>query len=422
MTVQQMALIALRGIRAHKLRASLTMLGLMVGVASVIVLSAFSGGVLGSVNAAIAPIANTITVTARVPPTPGGPPGQPLTDDDVAALASIPQVASITPTVTGATTGHAGQVAQAVLAETTTEKYLSANVIGTTANWLRTNNRALAGGGFFTDAHAGAGARVAVLGPAVATALFGPDPSAAIGQTVRIRHRTFRIIGLLKSYGLPTDASIVMPETAARTGVFGYGYGGDELSTISVMVTSTADVSIAEQEINRVLGHKHRISDPRFLDFQIQDIGSRLDVFKEVLQLLIRFIPLVAGISLLVGGIGVLSMMLTSVTDRTREIGIRKAIGASDSAVLVQFALEAIVVAGLGGLIGVAVGIGSVMTVSMAIPLLGPTGFLSTFSPTLGVSPVVVSFAVSLAIGLAAGGYPAWRAAQLNPIQALRYE
>jgi len=123
-----------------------------------------------------------------------------------------------------------------------------------------------------------------------------------------------------------------------------------------------------------------------------------------------------------VGGIGVLNIMLVSVTDRTREIGTRKAIGASDGAILSQFVLEAITLAGLGGLIGATIGVGLILLTKLLIPLLGASGFLSSFSPVLSAPPVVVAFTISLAIGLVAGGYPAWRAAQLNPIEALRYE
>jgi putative ABC transport system permease protein len=181
-------------------------------------------------------------------------------------------------------------------------------------------------------------------------------------------------------------------------------------------------VKAAEAQITQVLSTNHHITDPQYNDFQVQDLGTRVATFTSLITLITNFVPVIAAISLLVGGIGVLNIMLVSVTDRTREIGTRKAIGASDSAILSQFVLEAITLAGLGGLIGVVIGVGLILVTKLLLPLLGTTGFLSSFSPVLSASPIAVAFFISLAIGLVAGGYPAWRAAQLNPIEALRYE
>jgi putative ABC transport system permease protein len=147
-----------------------------------------------------------------------------------------------------------------------------------------------------------------------------------------------------------------------------------------------------------------------------------LTTFTQLIQLITTFVPAIAAVSLLVGGIGVLNIMLVSVTDRTREIGTRKAIGASDSAILSQFALEAIALAGLGGLLGVILGVGLILVTKILIPFIGASGFLSSFDPVLSVGPILAAFSISLAIGLLAGAYPAWRAARLEPIEALRYE
>jgi putative ABC transport system permease protein len=210
---------------------------------------------------------------------------------------------------------------------------------------------------------------------------------------------------------------------AARAGIFGYGYGGDELSSISIKATSIPDAQVAEKKINQVLDEQHHITNRAYQDFQVQTQGSRMESFTSLISLLTGFTPVIAAISLLVGGIGVLNIMLVSVTDRTREIGTRKAVGASDGAILSQFVLEAIALAGFGGLIGVALGVGSVLGLGQIIPLLGASSrFLRGFTPVLSLATVLVAFGISLAIGLAAGGYPAWRAAQLNPIEALRYE
>ncbi|HEY2205641.1 MAG TPA: ABC transporter permease [Pseudonocardia sp.] len=422
MILRETLVIALRGLRSHKLRSALTMLGLIIGVAAVILLTSFGQGVAGSVTSAVAPIANSITVVPKLSPIPGGPPSEPLTDDDEKAIAKIPQVSELVPVVTGSTTGSAGQVSHAVTAQTPGAQYLSATVTGTTANYISASQKKLAAGTFFTDAQQRSSAKVAVVGPSIATALYGPDLNAAVGRTMRLNHSMFKVIGVLASFGKSSDNVIVMPMTSARSGVFGYGYGGDELSSIVVKATDTGSVKAAENQITQVLRDSHHVTDPRYDDFEVQDLGSRLTTFTQLITLITNFVPAIAAVSLLVGGIGVLNIMLVSVTDRTREIGTRKAIGASDGAILSQFVLEAITLAGVGGLIGAVIGVGLILLTKLLVPLLGAKGFLSSFSPVLAPSPIAVAFLISLAIGLVAGGYPAWRAAQLKPIEALRYE
>ena len=422
MILRDALLIAFRGLRSHKLRSGLTMLGLIIGVAAVILLTSFGQGVAGSATAAVEPIANSITVVPRLSPIPGGPSAEPLTDDDADAIAELSNVAQVVPVVTGATTGAGGQVTRALTASTPGAQYLSATVTGTTANYAEARRQRLIAGAFFSDAQARSGANVAVVGPLIASALYGPDPHAAIGRPLRISHANFRVIGVLQSYGAAADGVIVMPQAAARSGVFGYGYGGDELSSLIVKATSTADVNAAEGQITDLLRERHHIANSAYDDFQVQDLGARLTAFNQLIALITNFVPAIAAISLFVGGIGVLNIMLVSVTDRTREIGTRKAVGASDSAILGQFAMEAVALAGVGGLVGVVLGVGLILIARLTIPLLGTTGFLSSFSPVLTGSPIAIAFLISLAIGLIAGGYPAWRAAQLNPIEALRYE
>jgi len=398
------------------------MLGLIIGVAAVILLTSFGQGVAGSATAAVEPIANSITVVPRLSPIPGGPSAEPLTDDDADAIAELPNVAQIVPVVTGATTGANGQVTRAVTASTPGAQYLSATVTGTTANYVSARSQRLVAGAFFNEAQARSGANVAVVGPLIANALYGSDPRDAIGRPLRISHSNFRVIGVLQSYGAAADNVIIMPRRAARSGVFGYGYGGNELSSLIVKATTTADVRAAETQITELLRERHHITNIAYDDFQVQDLGARLTAFNQLIALITNFVPAIAAISLLVGGIGVLNIMLVSVTDRTREIGTRKAVGASDSAILTQFAMEAIALAGVGGLVGVTLGVCLIVAARLTIPLLGASGFLSSFSPTLTAPPIAVAFIISLAIGLIAGGYPAWRAAQLNPIEALRYE
>ena len=422
MSFKEALLVALRAVRAHWLRSTLTMLGLIIGVSAVVLLAACGLGVKNSVNARIEPVANNITIVSQAEAVPNGPPAQPLTDADAAALQSAPDVASIAPAVTGSPTP--GATSSGTLIATNTAQDLTANIVGTTDNWAATNNRNITAGVFFDDAQVREAAKVAVVGPTVARTLFGQG-SAAIGQTVQINHAPFRVIGVLASYGQQLDNTAVMPLNTARRYVFGYGEGSTthQLHQITAEATQQANVPAAMAEITRILDARHHITAPQRRDYQIQSLGSRLTSFNQIVTILVLFTPAVAGLSLLVGGIGVLNIMLVSVTERTREIGIRKAIGATSGAILKQFLLESTVLAGLGGLLGVGVGIGLALLVRVVAPAFTPaSGALADFTPVLSAPPVVVAFTISLGIGVIAGSYPAYRAARLRPIQALRYQ
>ncbi len=275
----------------------------------------------------------------------------------------------------------------------------------------------MAAGTFFDEAQMRSTARVVVLGPSVSSYLFGNDPAAALNKAVRINHQTFRVIGVMQSVGEPGDGVAVMPLNTARRFIFG---GGDKVNQIIVQATQANSVPAAEDAVIRTLSDRHRIKDTAKRDFEVQSLRSRLDTFNQVLRILTLFTAAVAAISLVVGAIGVLNIMLVSVTERTREIGIRKAIGATRRAILEQFLIESLVLAGLGGAFGVLVGVGlSVLGANIA-PAFGPT--FATFAPAVTIPSVVLSFAISLAIGLVAGGYPANRAARLRPIEALLYQ
>jgi putative ABC transport system permease protein len=423
MVVLDIVNIALTALRSHKLRSVLTMLGLLIGVASVIVLSSFGQGLTNAVTAAVAPVANSITVVPKLSAIPGGPPAQPLTDADVRALQVIPQIDQMVPFVTGATTGNAGQTNRAVTASVPGAEYLSASVMGTTYNFLAASQKSTSSGVFFDKAQSDSGAHVVVLGPLIARALYGPDSTAPLGKTLRINHATFKVLGTMTSFGATSDNAIIMPEKAARATIFGQRSGGDHVSGLYIKATSTQQVKDVENQVYEIMRRQHGVTNPAYDDFQVQDLGTRLATFTGLIKMITGFVPLIAGISLLVGGIGVLNIMLVSVTDRTREIGIRKAIGASDAAILGQFMMESTTLGGLGGLLGVAVAVGLIVGAKLAIPGLGgANGMLSSFSPVLAAGPIVVAFGVSLLIGLVAGSYPAWRAARMAPIDALRHE
>ena len=408
MNLQEALRIAMRGLRANRLRSALTMLGIIIGVAAVILLVALGNGLKTSVNAQLEPLANLITIVPTVGNVPGGAAPKDLIDADVAALqdpALVDQIDAVIP----ATTGRA-------LIETDAWRF-RANVIGSTDSWIEVNNQDMAAGSFFDEAQTRSGAKVVVLGPSVATYLFGDDPAAALNQPVRMNRQTFRVIGVMQSVGEPGDSVAVMPLDTARRYIFG---GGDKINQIVVQAAQASAVPAVQDEVIRILSERHRIKDSANRDFEVQSLRSRLDSFNQVLRILTLFTAAVAAISLLVGAIGVLNIMLVSVTERTREIGIRKAIGATRRAVLEQFLIESIVLAGLGGLIGVALGVGLSALGARIAPSFGPT--FESFAPAVTIPSIVVSFGISLAIGLIAGGYPANRAARLRPIEALRYQ
>ncbi len=395
--------IALRGLRANKLRSALTTLGIIIGVSAVILLTALGNGIQTGFNQQFGSLNTQITVSRTEGGVPGGGEARDLTENDMQAIIrDAPNVASVTPIVGGA-----------ALLQRDGEQYRT-SVTGTTANYLTISDRDLTAGREFSDQEVRTNAKVVVLGPGPVTELFGGNASSALNQEIRIGSAVFRVIGVVESNGQQDDVAI-MPIGAARSYLTG---GDDEVDTIIVRARSTQVVTAASDEITRILSDRHNIRDPAKRDFDVQALQQQLQEFNTFLQVLTIFTAGVAGISLLVGSIGVANIMLVTVTERTREIGIRKAIGARPRVILGQFLLESVFLSGMGGLIGIAIGVGLSLTAAAILPQLVPDFPV----PAVDVFSVILSFVVSLVIGLIAGGYPAHRASRLRPIEALRYQ
>ncbi|TQM09032.1 ABC transporter permease [Pseudonocardia kunmingensis] len=404
--ILETARIALRGLRANKLRSALTTLGIVIGVAAVIVLVALGNGIQSGFNDIFGSLATQITVTQSQGGVPGGGRARDLTENDLDALVDptdAPDVLSATPVVGGA-----------ALLQVEGGLQYRTSVTGTTAEYLEVNDRDLEAGRGFDAQEARTNAKVVVLGPNPVQELFGGNNAAALGSEIRIGSAVFRVIGVAESNGQQDDVAI-MPLGAARSYLVG---GDDELDTIIVRARSAETVNAAVEQITAILTDRHNIRDPAERDFDVQALQSLLDQSSQFLTFLTLFTGAVAGISLVVGSIGVANIMLVTVTERTREIGIRKAIGARPRVILGQFLLESIFLSGLGGLMGIALGVGLSVTGALVLPQLIP----DFPAPVVDPASVIFSFTISLVIGLVAGGYPANRASRLRPIEALRYQ
>lgn len=406
MNLEEALRIALRGLRTNRLRSALTTLGIIIGVSSVIVLVALGNGLQTGFNTSFGALGTQVLVSKSSGAVPGGGAARDLTDGDVQALKNTrnaPDIVSVTPVVNGT----------AVLQTQGSNQYRT-SVSGSTADYLDVQNRSMVTGNFFDSEQVRANARVVVLGPNPVTNLFGGDAAAALGQTVRIGRASFEVIGVVKGDGQQDDI-VIMPFGTARSYLLG---GTDQVNQIIIKASSVDTVSAAVDEATTILSAQHHIKDPAKRDFEITALQNLLDQANQFLKFLTLFTVAVAAISLIVGGIGVANIMLVAVTERTREIGIRKAIGAPRSAILKQFLFESCVLSGLGGVAGIILGV----AVTLAAAAILPASVPNFPAPELSLGSIVLAFCISLLIGLIAGGYPANRAARLRPIEALRYE
>lgn len=397
-------LMAWASLIANKMRSILTMLGIIIGVAAVIALVSIGNGVKQDIQNSISSLgSNLLMVMPGAPRTPGVRPSQgsmkSLKVSDYQAISKLDGVKAASPY----TANSYVTIYQS--------KNWTTTVSGVSSNFQDVNNWTMAEGRFISSKNVENRERVAVVGQTVVKNLFaGEDP---VGKEIRVKNIPFRVIGVLNSKGNGTmgndqDDVIFIPYTTAMERVEGVDY----LRMVYVVASDDNGIDRLQSDIENLLRVRHSIKDTNLDDFNIQNMKSIMETMEQTTGTLTLFLGAVAAISLVVGGIGIMNIMLVSVTERTREIGIRKALGATYFVIVTQFLIEAVVISLIGGLIGIALGIGASKLIGLA----------SGMSTVISVPTIVLSFAFSMAIGLVFGIYPARKAAKLNPIDALHYE
>ncbi len=414
MSFTQTLLISLQSLSGNKLRSALTVLGIVIGVAAVIAMLGIGRGAQASITSNITSIGtNLLFVRPGAVQQAGGVKsaqgsGASLTLDDANALQSVPGVAAVAP----GGDGRAQVVYQGVNTNT--------SLVGTTPDYAIARNAQINQGDFISAAQVTGRSLVAVLGNTVAVDLFG-DAGSAVGQTIRVGGVPVKVIGVLVAKGGSgfgnQDDEMIVPITTAQTRLVGARRFGASTSvnTVNVQVASADQISAVSAAISDVLRQRHNVL-AGAEDFTVQSQADILSTLTGVTNVLTLFLGGIAGISLVVGGIGVMNIMLVSVTERTREIGIRKAVGARKSDILTQFRVESAALSLLGGLLGIALGWG--IAAGIGHVQLGG----NSITPVVGLDSVLLATLFSAAIGLFFGIYPAMRAASLAPVEALRYE
>jgi len=406
MLIGEIISVAMGALRANKLRSLLTMLGIVIGVAAVIAMVALGTGAQKAVKDRISALGTTL-----ISINPGQQRGfgvviagaqQKLTMDDAKALEDHgTEIAAVQPEM------------NSQLQVVYQNKNTSTSVVGTTANYLQVRNYKLAAGRMFTPQEDQGRQRVAVVGNVVPTNMGLDAPEALVGETIRIRGIQVLVVGVLESkgqgagFGNPDD-QILIPINTARFRIL----GTDRLRSINVLAPTEEKIPDTMADVQKIIRREHRLRQGAADDFQMRSQADFLNTMGETTQVFTYLLSGIAAVSLLVGGIGIMNIMLVSVTERTREIGIRKALGATRWNILLQFLIEAVVLCCLGGVIGILFG-------SVGATLMSKTaGWNTQISP----GAVGLAFAFSAFVGVAFGVWPARRAAVLDPIVALRYE
>ncbi|PYM63953.1 MAG: multidrug ABC transporter substrate-binding protein [Candidatus Rokuibacteriota bacterium] len=402
--------IALRALRVNKLRTALTMLGIIIGVSAVIAMVSVGAGAQGRIAEQIRSMGSNLVVVVPGSQTSGGfryglGSQLTLTEEDARAVAlEVPAAEVAAPTVRG--------TAQTVYGNTN----WSTIIQGVTPEYLVAREWGIADGKMFGQEDVDAATKVAVLGQTVAQQLFGEsDP---LGQTIRIKQVPFSIVGVLvpkgqSSFGQDQDDVVMIPLTTAKKKVLGANQSNPRaVRDISVRVRDAALMGEAQDQIRALLRQRHRLQSNQDDDFSVRVLADLFAAQEESAQVMTTLLAAIASVSLLVGGIGIMNIMLVSVTERTREIGLRMAVGARGRDILAQFLVEAVTLSVAGGIVGILVGIVTSATIAS----------LAKWNTDVSPESVALAFAFSGLVGVFFGFYPAQKASRLDPIEALRYE
>lgn len=397
-------IIALDGLRANKLRAMLTMLGIIIGVGAVIAMVSIGMGVKDKVSTSIAGLGSNLLVVTPGAAKAGGSKqaaGSGITLNEKDALAIAQEVSGV---------NLAAPVVSRQYQVVFGNQNWTTSVQGTTPDIMGVRNYNLEEGAFFTTQDVETRARVAVVGKTVADNLF--NGGSPIGQTIRINNAPFQVVGVLEAKGESAggnqDDTVIIPLKTAQERLMGISY----VQNINIQATGTDVINQAQADVTALLRARHKLADTTPDDFTVRNMVAVMATADETTSMITALLGVVAGLSLLVGGIGIMNIMLVSVTERTREIGIRKALGARYHNILLQFLIEAVVISVAGGLLGIALGIGASYAVSS----------IAGWKTIISSIAIVAAFGFSVMIGLFFGIYPARKAALLDPIDALRYE
>ena len=407
--------VAMLALAANKLRSILTMLGIIIGVGAVIALMSIGRGVEKYVTDQFASAGTNLLYVVPGQLSEGSPRERArssgiLTLSDSNAIANplrVPDVIAVAPEVSGSAVVSKGN------------KSLGVSVNGVTASYQDVRSWEPAIGAFIAEIDVQERSRVVVIGSEVYGKLFDPNEDP-VGQTIHVNNLLFRVIGVMEErggggFGGNLDESVFIPLTTVQDRLFRRRtVSGDyQVSLIYASVRSDDRMDAAQEQISELLRERHNIAFLGEDDFATINQADLISIFGDILSALTLFLSAIALISLLVGGIGIMNIMLVSVTERTREIGLRKAVGAKRRNVLSQFLIEAVTLAVIGGLLGIALGGGGAVAA---------TSFVDNFSAVVGIDAIAISILFSMAVGLFFGIYPAYRASRLNPIDALRYE